>query len=48
MEFDRPGVYYVAVTYSPEAIAEFGSSFLTSFEYVFKATAMVDNGVLLD
>ena len=43
----QPGDYYVAVTYSPEALEQFGASFLSTFEYVFDVTAVINDGYLL-
>lgn len=48
MEFNQPGTYYVAVTYSQEAIKQSGIDFLTKFEYIFSATAIVDKGYLIN
>ena len=48
MSVNKSGDYYIAVTYSPAAVNNYGVSFLTSFKYVFDITATINNGFLLD
>ena len=43
----QTGDYYIAVTYSPEAVSKYGVSYLKTFDYKFDVTAVINNNILI-